>query len=165
MAVSTRLDLERFVATEYPRVVAAVRLITGDREGAPDAVQDAIVGLLARPPHPEPKNYAAWITVAASNKVRDAQRRKGAEARALRKVGVPREEVGQATEALDVDVRAALESLPKQQRQICVLHYLLDQSVDTIAEGLGVSSGTVKTQLHRARQALAARLTGGELDG
>jgi RNA polymerase sigma-70 factor (ECF subfamily) len=78
---------------------------------------------------------------------------------------MPREESDQATEALDVDVRAALETLPKQQRQICVLHYLLDQSVDTIAEGLGVSSGTVKTQLHRARQALAARLTGGELDG
>lgn len=165
MAVSTQLDLERFVATEYPRVVAAVRLITGDTEGAPDAVQDAIVTLLAKPPHQEPSNYAAWITVAASNKVRDAQRRRGAEARALQKVGMPREESDQATEALDVDVRAALETLPKQQRQICVLHYLLDQSVDTIAEGLGVSSGTVKTQLHRARQALAARLTGGELDG
>ena len=165
MAVSTRLDLERFVATEYPRVVAAVRLITGDREGAPDAVQDAIVGLLAKPPHPEPNNYAAWITVAASNKVRDAQRRKGAEARALRKITVPREGEDQALEAIDVDVKAALESLPKQQRQVCVLHYLLDQSVDTIAEGLGVSSGTVKTQLHRARGALAARLKGGELDG
>jgi len=165
MAVSTKLDLERFVATEYPRVVAAVRLITGDREGAPDAVQDAIVGLLANPPRIEPRNYAAWITVAASNKVRDAQRRKGAEARALRKLEVPREGFDRATEALDVDVRAALDSLPKQQRQICVLHYLLDQSVDTIADGLDVSPGTVKTQLHRARQALAARLTGGELDG
>ena len=31
-------------------------------------------------------------------------------------------------------------------------------SVETIAEGLGVSEGTVKTQLHRARKALAARL-------
>jgi DNA-directed RNA polymerase specialized sigma24 family protein len=39
-----------------------------------------------------------------------------------------------------------------------VLHYLLDQSVETIAEGLGVSAGTIKTQLHRARKALAAQL-------
>jgi RNA polymerase sigma factor (sigma-70 family) len=165
VVVSTRLDLERFVATEYPRVVAAVRLITGDREGAPDAVQDAIVGLLTRPPSVEPSNYAAWITVAASNKARDAQRRRGAESRALSRLGVPREAADRASEALDVDVEAALDSLPTRQRQICVLHYLLDQSVDTIAEGLGVSTGTVKTQLHRARQALAARLTGGELDG
>lgn len=165
MAVSTRLDLERFVATEYPRVVAAVRLITGDYEGAPDAVQDAIVALLARPPHTEPSNYAAWITVAASNKARDAQRRRGAEARALKRMTIPREEFDHATESLDVDVREALNALPRQQRQICVLHYLLDHSVDTIAEGLGVSAGTVKTQLHRARHSLAARLTGGEING
>jgi DNA-directed RNA polymerase specialized sigma24 family protein len=41
---------------------------------------------------------------------------------------------------------------------VCVLHYLLDQSVETIAEGLGVSDGTIKTQLFRARKALAAQL-------
>jgi len=42
---------------------------------------------------------------------------------------------------------------------MCTLHYLMDQSVETIAGGLGVSAGTVKTQLHRGRKALAARLS------
>jgi RNA polymerase sigma-70 factor (ECF subfamily) len=41
---------------------------------------------------------------------------------------------------------------------VCTLHYLLDQSVESIAEGLGVTEGTIKTQLHRARKALAAQL-------
>jgi RNA polymerase sigma-70 factor (ECF subfamily) len=63
-----------------------------------------------------------------------------------------------ATDSLDVDVKAAIERLPLQQRQVCVLHYLLDQSVETIAEGLGVSEGTIKTQLFRARKTLAAQL-------
>jgi RNA polymerase sigma factor (sigma-70 family) len=153
-----RLDLERFVAHEYPRVVAAVGLITGDRQGAADAVQDAILGYLSKPPQHPVENVAAWITVVASNRVRDQYRRHGAEKRALDKLGMPEEGVTDAVELLDIDVKNALLQLPKQQRQVAALHYLLDQSVETIAEGLGVSQGTVKTQLHRARTALAARL-------
>ena len=65
---------------------------------------------------------------------------------------------GLAGPSLDIDVLKALEELPRQQKEVCVLHHLLDQSVDQVAEGLGVSAGTVKTQLHRARKALAARL-------
>jgi RNA polymerase sigma factor (sigma-70 family) len=158
VATASRVDLEAFVATEYPRVVAAVRLITGDRDGAADAVQDALVGLLTSPPARDIDNYAAYITVVASNKARDAMRRKGAEKRAYDKLPVPREEAADALAALDVDVAAAIRTLPDKQRTICVLHYLLDHSVEQIADGMGVSTGTVKTQLHRARQALAARL-------
>lgn len=162
VAERTRVDLDAFVSTEYPKVVAAVGLITGDRQDAADAVQDAIVGYLANPPSREITNVAAWITVVASNRARDIRRSRAAESRALAKVGVAQENsvesVDAATEALDIDVKAAIETLPLQQRQVCVLHYLLDQSVDTIAEGLGVSEGTIKTQLFRARKALAAQL-------
>jgi RNA polymerase sigma-70 factor (ECF subfamily) len=158
VAEKVQLDLERFVATEYPKVVAAVGLITGDRQGAADAVQDAIVGFLANPPKQPISNVAAWITVVASNRVRDGYRRQGAEQRALAKLGHVDEGANDAVELLDTDVKVALMQLPKQQRQVATLHYLLDQSVETIAEGLGVSEGTVKTQLHRARKALAARL-------
>jgi len=162
VAERTRVDLDAFVANEYPKVVAAVGMITGNRQDAADAVQDAIVGFLAKPPGREIANVAAWITVVASNRARDIRRSRAAEARALAKVGVAPENsvdsVDAATDALDVDVKAAIEKLPLQQRQVCVLHYLLDQSVDTIAEGLGVSEGTIKTQLFRARKALAAQL-------
>lgn len=158
MATATRLDLEAFVATEYPRVVAAVRLITGNSDEAADAVQDAIVGLLTKPPRVEPDNYAAYITVVAANKARDAMRRKGALRRAYDKLPLGRDTIADPMIALDLDVAAALRSLPERQREICVLHYLLDHSVETIAEALGVSPGTIKTQLHRARATLAARL-------
>lgn len=146
------------MATEYPRVVSAVRLITGDYDIAADAVQDAIVGLLANPPRNDPRNYAAYITVVASNKARDSLRRRGAERRAYDKLPPAREESADALAGLDLDVAAALRELPDRQREICVMHYLMDQSVEQIAEGLGVATGTVKTQLHRARHALAARL-------
>jgi RNA polymerase sigma factor (sigma-70 family) len=154
----TQVDLDSFVAHEYPKVVAAVGLITGNRQDAADAVQDALVGFLAKPPAREITNVAAWITVVASNRARDLQRSRGAEARAYAKVGTADESYDAALQGLDVDVLAALEELPRQQKEVCVLHYLLDQSVDQVAEGLGVSAGTIKTQLHRARKALAARL-------
>lgn len=158
VAESTGVDLDAFVATEYPKVVAAVGLITGNRQDAADAVQDALVGFLAKPPARKIDNVAAWITVVAANRARDLQRSRAAESRAYAKVGTADESVDTELAGLDVDVKAALETLPPQQRQVCVLHYLLDQSVEQIAEGLGVSTGTVKTQLHRARKALAARL-------
>ena len=58
----------------------------------------------------------------------------------------------------DLDVLAALEALPRRMRQICVLHYLQDQSVSEIARALDIGTGTVKTQLHRGRAALAKSL-------
>lgn len=158
LAEKTRLDLESFIDSEYQAVVGAVGLITGNRQDAADAVQDAIVGYLAKPPRHPVENVAAWITVVASNRIRDRYRRSAAESRAFEKVGVAASETPDVVAALDRDVVAALQSLPQQQRQVCVLHYLLDQSVATIAEGLGVTEGTIKTQLHRARTALAARL-------
>jgi RNA polymerase sigma-70 factor (ECF subfamily) len=153
-----QLDLDAFVANEYPKVVAAVGLITGNRQDAADAVQDAIVGFLAKPPAHPVTNLAAWFTVVASNRVRDGYRSAAAESRASAKLGVPTEAVNDVVNSLDVDVVDALKQLPLQQRQVCTLHYLMDQSIETIAEGLGVSEGTVKTQLHRARKALATRL-------
>jgi RNA polymerase sigma-70 factor (ECF subfamily) len=135
-----------------------VRLITGDDDGAADAVQDTIVGLLSNPPAEPIRNTAAWVTAAACNRVRDVRRRVGAEARALARSGIPAESAEDAVEGLDIDVHAALMSLPRQQREVCVLYYLLDQSVDAIAEALGVSSGTVKTHLSRARATLAERI-------
>jgi len=153
-----QVDLDHFVVHEYPQVVAAVGLITGNRQDAADAVQDALVGFLSKPPTHPVANVSAWITVVASNRVRDQYRRKDAERRALAKVGIDPESMTDAVHSLDVDVMAALSELPLQQRQVCTLHYLMDQSVDTIADGLGVTPGTVKTQLHRARKALAARL-------
>lgn len=158
MAQPTRTDLERFAAEHYPRVVATVAMITGDRQGAPDAVQDALVGYLAAPPAQVIDNLPAWITAVASNRLRDAHRRRAAESRAFAKVGVTPEGVEDARALLDVDLQAALDALPERQRRICALHYLLDLSVDDVATAMGISAGTVKTQLFRARAKLAATL-------
>lgn len=161
MSEKTRLELGEFVANEYPRVVGAVGLVTGNRQDAADAVQDALVGYLSSPPAREVINLAAWITVVASNRLRDRGRKSAAEGRALEKAGMTPEATTDELTMLDIDIRNALMELPPQQRQVCVLHYLMDQSVESIAEGLGVSAGTIKTQLHRARARLARTIERG----
>lgn len=60
--------------------------------------------------------------------------------------------------ALQLDVWAALESLPNRQRLCAVLRYLEDMTEPDIAEMLGCSVGTVKSQLHKARQKLGPLL-------
>lgn len=160
-----RLDLDRFAREEYAGVVAAVRMITGDRSGAADSVQDAILRYLATPPAVPVRNLAAWITVVAANRSRDRLRRERAERRAVDRLDVPSSTVPGSTAPgstmknhLGIDIVAALAALPLRQREICVLFYLLDRPVTEIASATGVSEGTVKTQLHRARHTLALRL-------
>ena len=157
MALEVNLNVERFVSTDYPRVVAAVRLITGNYDGAVQALQDSILGLVSTPPQQAPPDYAAWITVAASKRVRDARHRKVALEHAPQ-TGFHQQSEDHAPEVLDLEVRAALGALPREQRQVAVLYYLLDQNVDSIATTLGVQSDAVATQLHLARVSLGARL-------
>ena len=60
----------------------------------------------------------------------------------------------------DLDVFAAVGTLLPRMRRVCELFSLEDRSVRDIASilGIGIGIGTVKTQLHRGRVALASRL-------
>ncbi len=152
------LALADFIDREYTRVVGSVALITGDRASAEDAVNDALVTAWSRREQPI-ERLAAWITVVASNHARSAHRRRGAEQRALDRLGhraapsdVAEPEVG------DDAVHVALAALPRREREVAVLHYVLDLSVADTADELGIATGTVKTLLSRARAHLAAAL-------
>lgn len=59
---------------------------------------------------------------------------------------------------LVVDVQRAIARLPRRQREATVLRYFLGLDVREIATALGLSEGTIKTTLFRARQALARAL-------
>jgi RNA polymerase sigma-70 factor (ECF subfamily) len=57
-----------------------------------------------------------------------------------------------------VDLRRAIAALPERQRTTVFLHYYLDLPVAEVADVLGCSAGTVKSNLSDARRALARRL-------
>jgi RNA polymerase sigma-70 factor (ECF subfamily) len=53
------------------------------------------------------------------------------------------------------EIGQLLERLPEAQREVITLFYLEDRSVHDVAQMLDLPQGTVKSHLHRARQALA----------
>ncbi len=55
-------------------------------------------------------------------------------------------------------VAEAVRTLPHRQRDCVVLRFYAELTDTEIAEALGISPGSVKTHLHRARAALAERL-------
>lgn len=59
-------------------------------------------------------------------------------------------------------VRAAIDELPKRQRLCVVLRYFEDLSEADMAEVLGCSPGTIKSQLSKARVTLKAILEAGD---
>jgi RNA polymerase sigma-70 factor (ECF subfamily) len=53
-----------------------------------------------------------------------------------------------------IDLEVAFETLPDGARQVLVLHDVEGYKHDEIAEIMGISAGTSKSQLHRARMIL-----------
>jgi RNA polymerase sigma factor (sigma-70 family) len=150
--------LREFLATQYPRLVAAVGLISGSHAAAEDAVQEALARAWERSERGERiESLAAWVTRVAVNLVRSGFRRAMAERRARERLagrGAPAER----DPAVAVEMDRALRALPRRQREMVVLRYYLDLDVREISTVLGVHEGTVKTSLHRARRTLASAL-------
>ncbi|GIG54355.1 RNA polymerase sigma factor [Demequina activiva] len=155
---ATRARVAAFLDSDYARVVGAVAVATGDRQRAEDAVQDAIVKTLSC--DTEPDNLSGWITVVAINYVKQGWRRDGAQGRAYVKAVEWDEPADDEAEHVvdSLAVHEALTHLPDRQRTAVVLHYLDGLAVDEIAQVMGISSGTVKTQLSRGRGSLAKEL-------
>ncbi|MFV8752185.1 RNA polymerase sigma factor [Nannocystaceae bacterium ST9] len=55
-------------------------------------------------------------------------------------------------------IRAALSSLPSNQREVVTMHKLQGRPMAEIAEELGVREGTLRVRAHRGYKALAAAL-------
>ncbi len=55
-------------------------------------------------------------------------------------------------------MRGAIQSLPRRQQQCIVLRFYSGQSEREIADSLGMSPGSVKQHLSRARSGLALTL-------
>jgi RNA polymerase sigma-70 factor (ECF subfamily) len=62
------------------------------------------------------------------------------------------------TPGVALDLNAALRTLPPRARQVFVLYDVEGYSHDEIAQVLGVSVGTSKSQLHRARMLMREQL-------
>jgi RNA polymerase sigma-70 factor (ECF subfamily) len=148
-----------FFLFDYPRLVGALGLVTGDRAAAADAVDEACARAWEQVRRgKEIDSLGAWVRVVALNVARGRFRRQLREQRACEAIAALPVADSSRDADLALDTRRALAALTRRQREIVVLHYFLDLSVDDIAAQLDIAAGTVKTTLHRARTVLADEL-------
>jgi RNA polymerase sigma-70 factor (ECF subfamily) len=158
-------DVDAFEAVyraHSPAIHALCRRMCGDDVEARDLVQDVFVRAWERlPSFRGQSTLATWLHRLAVNVVLEAWRASKREA--LRMIDDPEGlafgATGRDTNAdAAMDVAAALTRLPRGSRTVFVLHDIEGYSHDEIASMTGIAAGTSRTQLFRARRALAKLL-------
>ena len=100
-----------------------------------------------------------WVFTIAHNRLLDARRRA---ARRPQMARVPLPEVASPPppEPLDPELVAALDTLTAEQREVVVLRFVADLSLDDVARITRRKVGAVKALQHRALETLARQLRG-----
>src|SRR5262245_43521840 len=57
-----------------------------------------------------------------------------------------------------IEIERLVASLPEEQRQVVMLFYLQERSIEDVAVMLDLPEGTVKSYLHRARKSMATTM-------
>ena len=147
-----------------PRLLRyAARVLGGsseDADAARDVVQETWIGAIrGLRGLRDPAQFPAWIYGIATRKCADAIRgnRRRRRLAADREASGPELEPGLAPEH-QIDLATAIQGLPPMHRAVVHLFYREDLSVEEIASVLEIPTGTVKSRLHHAREALRRQL-------
>lgn len=131
--------------------------ILGDRGQAEEVAQEALARAFAR--WRRVRGYdEAWVARVATNEALGIVRKR-------RPVPADRPGPGVDPARLVSDrlaLAAALDALPRRQREVIALRYLADRSEVEVAQLLGCSVGTVKTHAHRGLAALRLSVDGAD---
>jgi RNA polymerase sigma-70 factor (sigma-E family) len=151
-------DFAAFYQAERRRVVAVVASLTGDRAAAEDIVQEAFATALRK--WSSIRGYdrpGDWVKRVAVNRAISRFRRRTVEEKALRKVASARDPLDRQHDRED-PLWTAVRALPGRQAQVISLMYIDDLTIERTADVLGISTGAVKSHLHRAKGTLATAL-------
>jgi RNA polymerase sigma-70 factor (ECF subfamily) len=151
------------LVTKHQRVffTVAIRML-GNRDEASDAVQNTFVKVYEKlDTFDRTRRFFSWVYRILVNECLNVQRaRRPFEPidKALPAAGDPLETL--ETEQRRQRVQAAVLALPVESREVIVLRHFTDLSYEEIGEALHLSTLTVKSRLHTARQRLAQMLLG-----
>jgi RNA polymerase sigma-70 factor (sigma-E family) len=143
---------DAFVALYHelrPTLVRLATLLVDRVDIAEELVQDAFAAGYRQWPRLD--NPGAFIRTAVVNRARSELRHRGVRQR--RSLAVVRD--GPTPGAAPGDhIRDVIAHLPERQRTVVVLRFYEDLPLHEIAALMGIRTGTVKSQLHRALAAL-----------
>ncbi|GAA3249422.1 SigE family RNA polymerase sigma factor [Nonomuraea helvata] len=139
-------DFDEFVRARGDALLRYGYVLSGDSEDAADLVQEALARLgdaWSRVRNKDdPEGYVRTTMVRLHIKSWRRRRRENLVA------DVP--EHGEPDRYGDADLWSELQGLPRKQRAVLVLRYYEDLSDQEIADILGISRGTVRSQAARA---------------
>ncbi|WP_250001967.1 SigE family RNA polymerase sigma factor [Actinoplanes sp. M2I2] len=156
-----------YVSGRIPALRRVAFLLGGDEHQADDLVQETITKLYAKWPRiAKVENLDAYVHTMLVRAFLDEKRR-GWWRVSLRDVP-PDRPTGPAAGAASTEeravLRAALDRIPARQQAVLVLRFLCDRSVADVAQLLGCSEGTVKSQTSHGLNALR-RILGDRVGG
>lgn len=149
-------EFDAFVHGERARLLRLAYLVCGDRHQAEDVVQNALSQVYSRWTSISGQDgHARYVHRAVVNAAIDDRRRPW---RREYPTGLLPDRATPPEDGLTLQVVEALAALPRRQRAVVVLRYVEDLDVESTAELLGISTGTVKSQAARGLNALRALL-------
>ena len=153
---------ERQLLTWLPRLRRYARALAGNRDDADDLVQDTLERAWAKSVlWRGVADMRAWLFGIMHNLHVDAVRRPKLATVAIDD-DTPEVAVAptQSERLAVLDLQAALDLLPIEQKQIVLLVALEDMAYAEVAETLGIPIGTVMSRLSRGRERLRALMEG-----
>jgi RNA polymerase sigma-70 factor (sigma-E family) len=149
-----------YVTARLPALRRLAYLLCGDEHRADDLVQQTITRLYLRWPRARTVTHLdRYVRKILVRVFLDERRLAWARVRLFREPPEPPPVRDTGVEDREV-LRAALARLPRRQQAVLVLRYLVDLPVDEVAEILGVTSGTVKSQTSHGLTSLRRLLDG-----
>ena len=141
-------DFAAIYTAHRDRLARALAITLGDDSLATEAVDEAFTRALHRwhliGAFDEPQ---AWVYRTARNWATSRFRRRARDRKFAPTIAGP-ESI--ETEPADPALAKALRSLPTEHRNVLVLRYYLDWSINATAQALEISPGTVKSRTSRA---------------
>jgi RNA polymerase sigma factor (sigma-70 family) len=156
---------DEIVREHADRVYRLAYRLSGNQHDAEDLTQETFIRVFRSLASYQPGTFEGWLHRITTNLFLDMARRRSR----LRMEGLPEdtdrlagdgpspEQVWSQTH-LDPDLQAALDELAPEFRAAVVLCDVEGLSYEEIGATLGVKLGTVRSRIHRGRQALRASL-------
>lgn len=158
MAVGTTVDhLTETYRAHYRALLGLAALLLDDTASCEDVVQEAFIRVhSARSRVRDPEKTLAYLRQTVVNLSRSALRRR---ILGLKLLSKPMPDMASAEEGayelLERDqLKAAMRTLQRRQREVLVLRYFADMTEAQVAETLGISLGSVKAYGSRGIAAL-----------
>lgn len=157
-----RRAVDQLVVEHLPAALRMAARLTGDQHVAEDVVQEALCRVL-RQWHSfrGEASFKTWLLQIVVNVDRDRRRRRapaeGLDAGEIASRAASPSELAAATE-LQGELRSAVDRLPQRQREVALLIWGEGLAADEAASVLGTSEANVYTNLHLARNRVAAAI-------